>query len=160
MPQTEACCIGRLSATAHGDRSLCAVAATKLKSVGTLAHRRPPSRGLNIHESQGAPHGLQASAARSPPIRQRPCMTQPAYLHLESDSVRFWVLVDATWVGAMISRRALHHRFQPQAVDEDPMQTYLTFEQDIHAAVRRRVAAGSLEPVMLREHDLRDALKT
>ena len=86
-------------------------------------------------------------------------MINPAYLHLESDSVRFWVLVDTTWVGAMISRRCLHHRFQPQAVDEDPMQTYLTFEQDIHAAVRRRVAAGSLEPVMLREHDLRDALK-
>jgi hypothetical protein len=86
-------------------------------------------------------------------------MTNSAYLHLESDSVRFWVLVDTTWVGAMISRRALHHRFQPQAVDEDPMQTYLAFEPDIHAAVRRRVAAGSLEPVMLREHDVREALK-
>lgn len=86
-------------------------------------------------------------------------MINPAYLHLESDSVRFWVLVDTTWIGAMISRRSLHHRFQPQAVDEDPMQTYLTFERDIHAAVRRRVAAGSLEPVMLREHDLRDVLK-
>lgn len=81
-------------------------------------------------------------------------MTHPAYLHLESDSVRFWALVDGTWVGAMISRRALHHRFQPQAVDEDPMQTYQTFEQEIHAAVRRRVAAGSREPVMLRDGDV------
>lgn len=83
-------------------------------------------------------------------------MTDLPYLHTESDSVRFWVPIGATWVGATISRLALHHRFRPEATDEDPMETFRMFQQDLHAAVRRRVAGGSLEPVMLRENDLRD----
>ncbi|MGM9486830.1 DUF1488 family protein [Ideonella sp. YS5] len=83
----------------------------------------------------------------------------PPYLHAESQSVRFWVLVGTQWVGAMISCRALHHRFRPNAIDEDPLHTYSSFQDDIHDAVRRRVAAGSLEPVMLREYDLREAPK-
>lgn len=82
-------------------------------------------------------------------------MTEAPFLHADSDSVRFWVLIDAGWVGATISRRTLHHGFRPQAEGEDPLETYQAFEQVIHAAVRRRVAAGSREPVMLREYDLR-----
>ena len=82
-------------------------------------------------------------------------MIDPPFWHAESESVRFWVLVGAAWVGATISRRTLHHGFRPQATDEDPMETFRTFELDIHAAVRRRVTAGSLEPVMVREYDLR-----
>jgi hypothetical protein len=34
------------------------------------------------------------------------------------------------------------------------MTTYQAHSEEIHAAVRRRVANGSIEPVMLREHDL------
>ena len=34
------------------------------------------------------------------------------------------------------------------------MTTYLANIEEIHAAVCRRVAQGSIEPVMLREHDL------
>ena len=82
-------------------------------------------------------------------------MTHPAFLHAESDSVRFWVQIDDQWVGASISRRTLHHGLRPQSTDEDPMETYRIYQKDIHAAVRHRVAAGSLEPVMVREFDLR-----
>ena len=35
------------------------------------------------------------------------------------------------------------------------MQTYADNSADIEAAVRRRLAQGSREPVMLREYDLR-----
>ncbi|HJV72530.1 DUF1488 family protein [Ideonella sp.] len=82
-------------------------------------------------------------------------MSEAPFLHAESDSVRFWVPIGADWVGAIISRRTLHHRFRPQAEGEDPLETYQAHEREIHDAVRRRVAAGSREPVMLREYDLR-----
>ena len=39
--------------------------------------------------------------------------------------------------------------------DDDPLETYKAHAQDINDAVRRRVAQGSLEPVMVREFDLR-----
>jgi hypothetical protein len=84
-------------------------------------------------------------------------MTQPAFFHAESDSVRFWVEVDGVDIGAIISRRTLHFRFRPGAQDDDPMDTYNAFAADIAAAVLRRVAQGSIEPVMLREFDLRGA---
>jgi len=35
------------------------------------------------------------------------------------------------------------------------METFTANLPEIEAAVRRRLAAGSAEPVMLREHDLR-----
>jgi hypothetical protein len=106
-----------------------------------------------------APATSAAPAANEPIPGSSLSMIDAPYLHTESDSVRFWVLIGEEWVGATISRRALHHRFRPNAIDEDPMHTYRTFQDDIHGAVRRRVAAGSLEPVMLREYDLRDAAK-
>lgn len=84
--------------------------------------------------------------------------TDLPYLHLESDSIRFWAVVGTSTVGAMISRRALHFRFRPQAADDDPLETYWMFQRDIHEAVRRRVAAGAREPVMLREYDLRSGV--
>jgi len=82
-------------------------------------------------------------------------MPQPPFFHEESASVRFWVQTDAGLIGASISRSVLHHRFQPGAKDDDPLQTYGAHAETIGAAVRMRVAAGSLEPVMVREYDLR-----
>ena len=81
-------------------------------------------------------------------------MSQP-FFHADSGTVRFWVTVDDQPVGASISQQTLHYRFRPTSQGEDPMETYNSFTADIHAAVRRRVAQGSIEPVMLREHDLR-----
>ena len=84
-------------------------------------------------------------------------MIQPPFFHEPSDSVRFFTLIDEVSVGASISRATLHHRFRPDAKGEveDPMETFRANAQVIEAAVRRRVAQGSIEPVMLREFDLR-----
>lgn len=82
-------------------------------------------------------------------------MSDDAFLHESSDTVRFWVLVGGRMFGASIGRAALHHRFRPQAQGEDPLETLRVNLPEIEAAVRRRVAQGALEPVMLREFDLR-----
>lgn len=82
-------------------------------------------------------------------------MSQAPYYHADSASVRFWVEVDGVPVGASVSQQTLHYSFRPEAQGEDPLETYAAFAADIDAAVRRRVAQGSIEPVMLREFDLR-----
>ena len=84
-------------------------------------------------------------------------MTNPPYLHHDTAAVRFWVEVEGQAVGASVSCMALHHRFSPAALDEDPLETYIAHAAEIDAAVRRRVAQGSIEPVMLRAFDLRQA---
>ena len=83
-------------------------------------------------------------------------MTQPPFFHDESGSVRFWVEAGEAVVGASISRSTLHYHFRPDATGDDPLQTFAANVGAIEAAVRRRLASGSIEPVMLREHDLRD----
>jgi hypothetical protein len=49
----------------------------------------------------------------------------------------------------------LHDRFQPKGQDDDPMSDYQRHGDNIHAAVRRRLARRPIEPVMLRERDPR-----
>ena len=85
-------------------------------------------------------------------------MLQTAFFHEDSQSVRFWVHVQGQAVGASIRRETLHYRFRPDATGEDPLETYRTYTIPIDEAVRRRVALGSIEPVMLREFDLREAI--
>ncbi len=82
-------------------------------------------------------------------------MSSSPVFHEASGAVRFWVMVEGELVGASISRETLHYRYRPNAQGEDPMETYTAHAQDIDAAVRRRVAGGSIEPVMVREFDLR-----
>jgi hypothetical protein len=81
-------------------------------------------------------------------------MPEP-FLHDESGAVRFWVEIDGVAFGASVGKAALHYRFRPGRHDEDPLETYRAHATEIEAAVRRRVASGSIEPVMLREFDLR-----
>ncbi len=79
----------------------------------------------------------------------------PPEFRADSDALRFWVLApDQTRVGASVSRSVLHYRFQGRADGGDAALVYEANRQEIDAAVVRRVAAGSIEPVMLREHDL------
>ena len=82
-------------------------------------------------------------------------MPQDGTFHIESGTVRFWMLIDGEMVDASVSQEALHYRYRPKATGEDPLETYLANQEDIEAAVRRRVLRGSLRPVMLREFDLR-----
>lgn len=82
-------------------------------------------------------------------------MDHDAFFHTDSDSVRFWVEVAGQPLAASVGRRALHYHFNPQRSDDEPLATFAAHRADIEAAVHRRLGAGSLEPVMLREHDLR-----
>ena len=85
-------------------------------------------------------------------------MTQPhAFFHEESGAVRFWVQVGDVLVGASIGKVTLHYRYEPLRSDNDALATYLANAAEIDAAVRRRVAGGSREPVMLRDWDVRPA---
>ena len=83
--------------------------------------------------------------------------TPEPFLHLPSGTVRFWVLVNGLFVGASIRREILHYRYHATQTDDDPMVTYAANLADIHAAVQRRVAKGSIEPVMLRDADIQAA---
>ena len=82
-------------------------------------------------------------------------MSDSPFLHEASGAVRFWILVEGHPFGASVGREALHHRYRPTAQGDDPLETYHANAADIEAAVRRRIAQGSREPVMLREDDLR-----
>jgi len=78
------------------------------------------------------------------------------FFHEASETVRFWVDIGGgRAMGASVGRMALHHRYRPNARDDDPLDTFRENRSDIEAAVCRRVAQGSIEPVMLREYDLR-----
>jgi hypothetical protein len=79
------------------------------------------------------------------------------FLHLPSGTVRFWVPVNGQFVGASIRREILHYRYHALQTDDEPMVTYAANMAEIHAAVRRRVANGSIEPVMLRDADIQIA---
>ena len=78
-------------------------------------------------------------------------MSQEPFFHEPSGAVRFWVLIDDLLVGASIGKETLHYRYHPHRSDDDPLATYAANSAEIDAAVRRRVAAGSGEPVMLRD---------
>lgn len=82
-------------------------------------------------------------------------MSTEPFFHNDSGAVRFWVDIDGLTVGATIGKETLHYRFAAQRTDDEPLATYLANAAEIHAAVRRRVAKGSIEPVMLRELDVR-----
>jgi hypothetical protein len=82
-------------------------------------------------------------------------MTQQAFFHDESRAVRFWVLVEGALIGASIGKTTLHYRYEPHRNDDDPLATFLAHADEIEAAVKRRLAAGSREPVMLRDWDVR-----
>ena len=77
------------------------------------------------------------------------------FFHADSASVRFWVEVEGLLVGATVGKAALHYRYNPGRQDDEPLATYLAHAVEIDDIVRRRVASGSIEPVMLREFDLR-----
>jgi len=85
-------------------------------------------------------------------------MTDPADLPTfdeASECVRFWVVVGDKVLGATFGKRALHHLYRPTLQDDNPLETFQANRAAIEAAVQRRFAQGALEPVMLRENDLR-----
>lgn len=81
-------------------------------------------------------------------------MLPEPFVHDESGAVRFWVqTASGDMVGAIIRKEALHFRFRGAASGADMLVTYQAHQREIDAAVLRRIAAGSIEPVILREAD-------
>ena len=77
------------------------------------------------------------------------------FFHDASSTVRFWVPTGGgSFVGATIAKETLHYRFQGDASGADAVATYIAHREEIDTAVRRRIAKGSIEPVMLREADV------
>lgn len=82
--------------------------------------------------------------------------TPEAFFHEDSGAVRFWVTTDdGGCVGAMVRKEILHVLYRVPPSGADALKAYLEHRPEIDAAVLRRVAAGSIEPVMLREADFR-----
>lgn len=79
----------------------------------------------------------------------------PPWFHEESGTLRFRVrLPSGLTMGASVSRHVLHYRFQARLDGSDAVAAYETHRADIDAAVLRRAAGGSIEPVILREGDM------
>ena len=78
----------------------------------------------------------------------------PPFFHQDSETVRFWVQVPGgASIGAILTKQLLHYRFDAKPDGSDAVALYEKHRSDIDASVLRRVAGGSIEPVMLREHD-------
>jgi hypothetical protein len=81
---------------------------------------------------------------------------EAAFFHLESGKLRFWVSQDdGSSIGATISKETLHYRFGGAVDGENALAIYEAHRTQIDEAVRKRRAAGSLEPIMLREFDVK-----
>lgn len=82
-------------------------------------------------------------------------MPPAPFFHDASGAVRFWVLTgQGGYIGATIGRETLHYLFEHDDCRAEPVALYLKHHREIDEAVLRRCAAGSREPVMLREADL------
>jgi hypothetical protein len=82
-----------------------------------------------------------------------PTLPEP-FVHEETGAVRFWVRApDGDAVGAMLRKEVMHYRFGAALSGVDAMKTFEHHRGAIDAAVLRRIADGSIEPVILREAD-------
>jgi hypothetical protein len=81
-------------------------------------------------------------------------MSHEPYYDAGTATVRFWVAVDDVLVGATIGKSTLHYRWYKNSSTDDPLTTYTQNAAEIDDVVRRRLAAGSREPIMLRDADV------
>jgi hypothetical protein len=82
------------------------------------------------------------------------------FFHQDSGAVRLWVQVPGgVPIGAILSKQLLEYRYQAKPDGSDAVATYTAHRSEIDAAVLARVRSGSIEPVMLREHDLPPAAR-
>ncbi|MCR5867929.1 MAG: DUF1488 family protein [Aquincola tertiaricarbonis] len=81
--------------------------------------------------------------------------TNPPFFDPASATVRFWVTQEGQPpVAASIGGATLRYHFQAQGAGDDLVAAYVAHARQIDEAVRRRLAAGSREPVMLRDPDV------
>ena len=67
--------------------------------------------------------------------------------------VRFWVTVDGKAVSAMVSDASLRCCFVPAQPRKTALAIFGEHLAELDEMVRRRIAAGSAEPVMLHDSD-------
>ena len=77
------------------------------------------------------------------------------FFHEDSGCVRFWVPIAGIAVGAAVDRETLQRLPESPSASGDPVAAFRANQAEIEDAVRRRVAAGGIEPVVIREPDLR-----
>lgn len=106
----------------------------------------PAAAALDAMTSPTPSQPQQPAAAASHPA---------ASYHADSDSLRYWVVMPGqAAMGASVSRSVLHHRFKGAPDGSDALVVYAAHRAELEDAVRRRVALGSREPVIVRENDL------
>lgn len=134
-----------------------------LRPEGTAPESPDPDSGGSPASSERPPDPpapvvndtLDSEASRTAPSEDDGSAMRPeAFFHLPSGTVRFWVPVDRGFVSAGIHGVDLHYRYCSQETTDQPLATYLAHASEIEAAVRRRLDAGALEPVILRGPDL------
>lgn len=77
-----------------------------------------------------------------------------AYFDDYTGAVHFWVHAGSgVWTGAMVRKEVLHFRFDVPTGRDEALRAYADHRAEIESAVLRRLATGSLEPVLLRETD-------
>jgi hypothetical protein len=87
-------------------------------------------------------------------VTLQPTTPPEPFFHEASNAVRFWVGTQAgTVVGASITKQTLHFRFRADTDSAHAVAAYLSNRAAIDSAVHRRLAQGSLDPVLLREAD-------
>jgi hypothetical protein len=77
-----------------------------------------------------------------------------AYFDDTAGVVYLWVRTLAGFpMGAMLRKEVLHFRFHADMSGADALATFQQHRPEVEAAVLRRIASGSIEPVLLRESD-------
>ena len=82
-------------------------------------------------------------------------MSIPACFYADSGALRFWGAVGQGLPGASGARAVLHGRCRTGLIGDDPLEAVRGQLLETEATVRRRVARGAIEPLMLREIALR-----
>lgn len=115
---------------------------------------RPRSFAPRVRCRTDAADGACHTVGMNPPAESAPA--PQAFFHEDSGAVRCWVpMPDGGSMGAIVRKELLHHGFGGRIDGSDALDTFHAHRGAIEAAVRRRVAAGATEPVLLREADLR-----
>lgn len=121
-----------------------------LDSGGSHASAERPPTPVSADALEAAP----SHVGLCPSVEEAPVTKPEAFLHLPSGAVRFWIPVGQGFLGASIHSTDLHYRYCSHETTDQPLATFLAHASEIEAAVRRRLDAGALEPVILRGPDL------
>ena len=117
------------------------------RAVRSLAHRRGAATAGTIGTLEALRKLCMSDVITDPSLPQ-------AYFDDAAGVVYLWVRTAAGIpMGAMLRKEVLHFRFGAAMSGVDALKTYQHHRAQIEATVLRRIAGGSIEPVLLRESD-------